>query len=67
MPAGAEARGQLTGEFQNAEDSAGDDIESVKKNSAFDERCVRKRSSTGRPMSKLKVSNGQAVGTGSKR
>lgn len=48
----------LTSELYNAKGSAVDGIESVKKNSALDERYERKDSSNGKPMFNLKASNG---------
>ncbi|WP_343222995.1 YegP family protein [Lysobacter sp. ESA13C] len=42
---------------------AEDDIESLKKNSALDERYECKDSSNGKPMFNLKASNGQVIGT----
>ncbi|WP_057972269.1 YegP family protein [Lysobacter antibioticus] len=53
----------LTSELYNAKSSAEDGIESVKKNSALDERYERKDSSNGKPMFNLKASNGQVIGT----
>lgn len=53
----------LTSEIYNAKGSAEDGIESVKKNSALDERYERKDSSNGKPMFNLKASNGQVIGT----
>ena len=53
----------LTSELYNAKGSAEDGIESVKKNSALDERYERKDSSNGKPTFNLKASNGQVIGT----
>lgn len=53
----------LTSELYNSKDSAENGIESVKKNSALDERYERKDSSNGKPMFNLKASNGQTIGT----
>jgi uncharacterized protein YegP (UPF0339 family) len=62
-PEGGQPRTILTSELYNAKGSAEDGIESVKKNSALDERYERKDSSSGKPMFNLKASNGQAIGT----
>ena len=43
--------------------SAENGIESVKKNSAVDERFERKESNSGKPMFNLKATNGQVIGT----
>jgi uncharacterized protein YegP (UPF0339 family) len=62
-PEGRQPRTILTSELYNAKGSAEDGIESVKKNSALDERYQRKDSSNGKPMFNLKASNGQVIGT----
>lgn len=53
----------LVSEGYKQKASAENGIESVRKNSAKDERFERKDSSSGKPMFNLKASNGQVIGT----
>ena len=53
----------LASEGYKAKSSAENGIESVKKNSASDERYERKTSNSGKCMFNLSATNGQVVGT----
>lgn len=56
-------QGILTSEGYKAKASCLNGIESVRKNSANDDRYERKTSSNGKPYFNLKASNGQIIGT----
>ena len=53
----------LASEGYKQKASALNGIDSVKKNSAVDERYERKDSASGKPMFNLKATNGQVIGT----